>query len=387
MQKGFWSEKSVIKNTYPYLSKDLDCDVTVIGGGICGAITAYFLAKEGFKVAVVEKNIIGYKNTSLSSAAITDFMDELYIKSEKDLTDNMKYKIMQLKKKSNSLLDEILVDINAIEYLKKIDYNLVNTRLFQKSNMRSEVELREKLGEKAEFATEISGINIKQGARLIDPYDFSSRVFEYISRFPNVYIFENTVVKNLSSDFESIQVTTQNDFKINSNFLVFTTCLDFLGIGTLSYIEKYRRFSVVLDTNVQKKFCMKILNDIPIYIRSDEKGKCIVSGIDTKFITKMEDKKYIKMLENENARKLKSLFDKIFPNSKSEISTCFSANIYKTRDNLPVISEIEEIPNTYINIGSGSSSIAQMLIGADYIKDAIKGYYKKEMNLFKLHRK
>lgn len=53
---------------------------------------------------------------------------------------------------------------------------------------------------------------------------------------------------------------------------------------------------------------------------------------------------------------------------------------------MPLIGEIEEIPNTYINLGIGSSSIAQMLIGADILKDAIKGYYKKEMNLFKIRR-
>ena len=60
--------------------------------------------------------------------------------------------------------------------------------------------------------------------------------------------------------------------------------------------------------------------------------------------------------------------------------------IYVTKDNMPIIGEIEDIPNTYINLGVGSSSISQMLIGADILKDAIKGYYKKEMNLFKLTR-
>ena len=64
----------------------------------------------------------------------------------------------------------------------------------------------------------------------------------------------------------------------------------------------------------------------------------------------------------------------------------YSGNIYTSKDNLPVICEIESIPNVYLNIGMGSSSISQMLIGADILKEAIKGYYKKEMNLFKINR-
>ena len=51
----YWQKKSKIANTYPYLTGDTTCDVLVIGGGINGALTAYFLAQEGANVIVVEK--------------------------------------------------------------------------------------------------------------------------------------------------------------------------------------------------------------------------------------------------------------------------------------------------------------------------------------------
>ena len=128
----------------------MECDVIIVGGGICGAITSYFLAKDGFKVAVIEKNIIGYKNTSLSSACITDFVDEMYIKNNKDTKDNIRRKIFDMKKRANALLDEILVDIQKQEYLKKTDYTILNNKMFQKGLFRSEANIREELGEKAE---------------------------------------------------------------------------------------------------------------------------------------------------------------------------------------------------------------------------------------------
>ena len=393
MQTGFWLKKNKINNIYPYLSKNMDCDVIVVGGGICGAITSYFLAKDGFKIAVLEKNIIGYKNTSISSACITDFIDDLYIRNIKDGNDNLKRKIYDLKKKANTLLDEILVDIQKQEYLKKTDYTIVNTKMFQKGMLKNETNIRGKLGEKSEVINNIeyinsnSGVNVKNGARMLDAYDFTSKIFEYISSFPNVYIFENTTLKNINASYDYVEVTTQNNFKIKGTSLILTTGIDILPIANLPNIEVYKRFSLVTNTNLNKRICVKVLNDIPIYIRNDEKGNMIISGIDTKYIAKMENNKYMEMLEKENARKLRSIITKLL--YKVEMSNeigVYSGNIYITKDIMPIIGEIEEIPNTYINLGVGSSSIAQMLVGADILRDAIKGYYKKEMNLFKIRR-
>lgn len=393
MQKGFWLNKNKITNVYPYLSKNMECDVIIVGGGICGAITSYFLAKDGFKVAVIEKNIIGYKNTSLSSACITDFVDDLYIKNSKDTKDNIRRKIFDMKKRANALLDEILVDIQKQEYLKKTDYTLLNNKMFQKGLFRSEANIREELGEKAELLEDIDymnthcAVNVKGGSRMIDAYDFTSKIFEYISSFPNVYIFENTKLKNINANYDYVEITTQNDFKIKASSLILTTGIDSFALSKIPNIEVYRRFSIVTNTNLNKRMCIKLLNDIPIYIRNDERGNMIVSGIDTKYIAKMENEKYIDMLKKDNARRLVSVISKLFP--KTEISKeigMYSGNIYVTKDNMPIIGEIEDVPNTYINLGVGSSSISQMLIGADILKDAIKGYYKKEMNLFKLTR-
>lgn len=393
MQKGFWLNKNKITNVYPYLSKNMECDVIIVGGGICGAITSYFLAKDGFKVAVIEKNIIGYKNTSLSSACITDFVDDLYIKNSKDTKDNIRRKIFDMKKRANALLDEILVDIQKQEYLKKTDYTILNNKMFQKGLFRSEANIREELGEKAEVLEDIDyinahcAVNVKGGSRMIDAYDFTSKIFEYISSFPNVYIFENTKLKNINANYDYVEITTQNDFKIKASSLILTTGIDSFALSKIPNIEVYRRFSIVTNTNLNKRMCIKLLNDIPIYIRNDERGNMIVSGIDTKYIAKMENEKYIDMLKKDNARRLVSVISKLFP--KTEISKeigMYSGNIYVTKDNMPIIGEIEDIPNTYINLGVGSSSISQMLIGADILKDAIKGYYKKEMNLFKLTR-
>lgn len=386
MKRGIWLDK--IKNTYPYVYKDMDCDVIIIGGGICGAINAFFLAKDGFKVVVIEKNIIGYNNTSVSSACISDFVDELYIKYISNKDKNITRKIYDLKKKSDSLLNEILVDIGMHNDAQKINYNIVNTRLFQKSALNQELNIRNNIGQKVEKSEKGNVINVEESARIINPYEFTSRVFEYISRFPNVSVFENTEVKEINSSYDNVSVVTQNDFNITANSLIITTNLDQLPISNLPNIDIYKRFSVSMKSNIlNNKKAIKVLNDIPIYIRIDEKGNIVASGIDTKYISKMENTKYLDLIEKENSKKIMSVLYKLYP--KAEFSSeiyAHSGNIFMSKDNLPLISEIPSMPNVYVNIGMGSSSISQMLVGADILKEALKGYYKKEMNLFKLSR-
>lgn len=386
MKKGIWLEN--IKNTYPYVYKDMECDVIVIGGGICGAITSFFLAKDGFKVVVIEKNIIGYNNTCISSACISDFVDELYIKYIPSKDKNITRKIYDLKKKSDSLLNEILVDIGMLSDIPKINYNIINTKLFQKGAINQELNIRNNIGQKAQKNEKGNMINIEESARIINPYEFTSRIFEYISRFPNVSIFENTEVKEINSSYDNVSVVTQNDFYINANSLIITTSIEQLPINSLPNIELYKRFSVNLKSDIlNTKRVIKVLNDVPIYVRIDDDGNIVASGVDTKYIGKMENLKYLDLLEKENGKKIMSVLYKLYP--KAEFSSevfIHSGNIFMSKDNLPLVSEIPNMPNVYVNIGMGSSSISQMLAGADLLKEALKGYYKKDMNLFKLSR-
>ena len=373
MKRGIWLDK--IKNTYPYVYKDMECDVIIIGGGICGAINAFFLAKDGFKVVVIEKNIIGYNNTSVSSACISDFVDELYIKYISSKDKNITRKIYDLKKKSDSLLNEILVDIGMHNDAQKINYNIVNTRLFQKGALNQELNIRNDIGQKVQKSEKGNVINIEESARIINPYEFTSRVFEYISRFPNVSIFENTEVKEINSSYDNVSVVTQNDFNIIASSLIVTTNLEQLPISNLPNIDIYKRFSVSIKSDIlNNKKAIKVLNDIPIYIRIDEKGNIVASGIDTKYISKMENTKYLDLIEKENSKKIMSVLYKLYP--KAEFSNeiyAHSGNIFMSKDNLPLISEIPNMPNVYVNIGMGSSSISQMLVGADILKEALKG--------------
>jgi len=259
--------------------------------------------------------------------------------------------------------------------------------MFQKGIFKGEADIRNNMDQKAKLLEKGKGIEIEKYARTINSYELTCDIFKYISDFSNVHIFENTSLLSFDPFYDYVEITTNNYYKIKASSLIITTSIDKIDISSIPSVEIYKRYGIKLKTNFKEEKAIKVLNDIPVYIRVDNFGNMIVSGADSKYNYRMESQKYIDMQEKENERRLKSLVDKLFPNIKySDEILSFSGNIITTKDKFPIISEIDKIPNVYLNVGVGSSSIENILIGADILKEAIRGYYKKEASLFKINR-
>lgn len=64
-------EQEVSRRPLPPLPGDYTVDTVVIGGGLCGLLTAYELQKRGVEVMVLEANGIGYGTSAKSTAKVT----------------------------------------------------------------------------------------------------------------------------------------------------------------------------------------------------------------------------------------------------------------------------------------------------------------------------
>ncbi|MBX4206443.1 FAD-binding oxidoreductase, partial [Candidatus Parcubacteria bacterium] len=63
------------KRSYPALEEEIAADVAVVGGGMAGVLTAYRLAHQGLKVALLEKGGLADGATSATTAFITKVVD------------------------------------------------------------------------------------------------------------------------------------------------------------------------------------------------------------------------------------------------------------------------------------------------------------------------
>ena len=68
---SLWMEDTNYLNDENLIDGDYSADVCIIGGGITGLSTAYYLAKNGLRVIVIEKNKLAEKTSGNTTAKIT----------------------------------------------------------------------------------------------------------------------------------------------------------------------------------------------------------------------------------------------------------------------------------------------------------------------------
>lgn len=392
----FWTKKNEIKNTYSYLTKDTDCDVLVIGGGIAGAITAYYLAKEGMNVIVVEKNIIGYGSTAISSAILEYSLETDLCRLEKMLGVHNARKMYQLCLEAISDIESIDKEIGKKSDFRKRDSMYFTNKLMQKSSMIKEYETRKKAGFDVSFIEQNNTINFncgiltKNAAADIDPYKFTSELFEYLSKMENVKIFENTEVRDIKCNYDNVVCITNNKFKIKSNKLIFASGIESFQYIKTNIVSLYKTFSIVTRplpqlSKLDTSFIMKDMCEPHHYIRFTKDNRIIFNGEDVKVCSKMADEKYLRNLSKDRYARLNLCLSKLFHNIESpEIEFAYNGTYANTNDTLPIIDEIEDMPNCFCNLGF--NGILYSVIGAKTLKDAVKGLYTKEMKMFRIKR-
>ena len=80
--QSIWMDTADVPS-YPPLDEDLRVDVCVVGAGIAGMSTAYMLAREGRKVAVLDDSAIGAGETGRTTAHLSNEMDDRYYEAER----------------------------------------------------------------------------------------------------------------------------------------------------------------------------------------------------------------------------------------------------------------------------------------------------------------
>ncbi len=83
-EESYWMN-STMSPGYPSLTGTVKVDVAIVGGGIAGLTTAYFLKKSGLTVAVIEKDTIGSGVSGHTTGKVTSQHNLIYDKLSKRL--------------------------------------------------------------------------------------------------------------------------------------------------------------------------------------------------------------------------------------------------------------------------------------------------------------
>lgn len=216
---SIWRDEKV--NTEPSLDENIETDILIIGGGMTGLSTAYFLRDKGYKVCLVEKNYIGNGVTTKSTGKITYLQDIL-----KDI-DNVDYYIKSQIEACN-LIKKMIIE-NKID----CDYEEAYHYLFSDDKVKIN-----NLYERIKNYCERDGDMLKAKSAVFNPFKFLISLKDICLK-SNVKIYENTGIIKVDTD-KLMAYTDKYTIKFKKCVLAthYPSLVKFLFLPLHAYLEK-----------------------------------------------------------------------------------------------------------------------------------------------------
>lgn len=240
------------------LDKNITTDVCVIGGGITGISTCYYLNNENVDFCLIEKDSLLCKTSSHSTAKITFHHDIIY----RYLIDSYGLDFAKGYYLSNNEAVNNIINIIKKENIDcdlKIQDNYIYTTKQEKvSALKDEVSALNKLGANCEYLNTIplplnnivSGLKVSNQASF-NPVKYAYGLVNTFYKKNNIY--ENTTIVNISSTNNGYIVSTDEGFKINCKYIVMATKYPIKDIPGFHFLKMYQETSYIIAIKTKEK--------------------------------------------------------------------------------------------------------------------------------------
>jgi glycine/D-amino acid oxidase-like deaminating enzyme len=393
----YWLIRHCIKNVYPSLHENVRDEIVVMGGGISGALVAYHLCKAGFSVTIVEKRHAGFGSTGASTAllqyeidtplhGLIDKVGEAHAVRSYELCIES---IFMLKKITKDLIDDACFsDTPSLQFAsfkshrKKLEIEFATRRKYGIGHLTwlEGNELYKLFGIVAPC-----GLLSEEGAT-VDAYALTHALLKK-SITMGAKMYDNTPISDIHYGKNEVTLTTSHGYALTARHLV-VAC----GYESQEYLPEpveisNSTYAIVSepfqDGDVWYKNAMIWETADPyLYLRKTDDNRILVGGKDDKFYNPAKrDAKLPK-----KALALRHAFNKLFPRIEFRVDFCWAGYFCKTKDGLPYIGSVKEMPNTYFALGFGGNGITFSVIAADMITSVLSGKKNRDMGIFSFGR-
>ena len=364
---SIWADYK-FKNRFQSLNKNINTDVLIIGGGITGINTAYYLKDSNLNVTLVEKNTLCSGITSRTTAKLTYLQEDIYSTLSKYFNKNIAKQYLDSQK-------------YAIDLVKnQVNNNKINCN-FEKSfsylfddnikKIDKEISILNELG--VEFtSTNILPNNkiVNKGIYVEDTYIIHP--LKYLDGLVNVIkdkikIYENTKVISIEKK-NDLYICKTNKNIINAKKIVFACHYPYFLVPFLTplkcYIEKsYIGAKKVKDNNKFNAINIsKPTKSIRYYEENDIYEIDLANSHNTCFKENIKDN-----------------FNKHFNNNYEYL---WSNHDMITYDKLPFIGALNEDNSMFIGTGFNTWGMTNGNLAGKILSDIILENKNEYINLF-----
>lgn len=369
--ESYWLATTPQTN-HPPLTDDLEVDIAIIGGGMVGITSAYLLALEGYKIALIEADRIIQGTTGHTTAKITSQHNLFYYKIKSKLD---KQRAGQYADANESAVREIsrIIRENKIA----CDFSEEKAFVFTQqdeylSQIRNEVNTASELGIQASFVSEIPlPIKIKGAVCFENQAQFHPRKYllalakEAVNK--GAQIFEKTRAVDIIKD-TSCSVVTDKGKSIRSSKVIIASHYPFFEDHGLYFSRIYPERSYILGIRANERFPggMYITAEDPtrsLRAQNSEDGELILVAGEHHKTGQGED------MAN-HYYKLKDFAEQVF--TVQDIPYRWSTQDYTTMDEIPYIGYLtSDTPNILVATGFNKWGMSNSMVAGLMFRDML----------------
>ena len=392
----YWLVNSGIPFDYPKLNKSIKTDIVIIGGGISGALSAYYLTKAGLNCVLIDSRTIGLGSTCASTALLQYELDKPLC----ELTELIGYqsasRAYQMCSESIDILEDISKDLD-FKYFEKHESMYYAAYKKDINFLKKEYEIRKKSGFKLDlidaetikkdFGFHSEAAILSQQGATTDAYLFTHALLQK-SIQEGLIVYDRTTINNIDYKPKGVSITTDEGFMVNANKIVNASgyeITEFINKKILILNSTYALASEHIETpNPVWKSKTLLWNtaDPYLYMRLTHDNRIILGGRDEPFYNPKKRDQLIKS----KTQKLVKDFAKLFPEINLIPEFSWTGTFGSTKDALPYIGTYDKTPHTYYALGFGGNGITFSVIAAQIITDMILGKKNKDANIFAFDR-
>lgn len=236
--KSLWCSTATIKSRETLL-KDIECEVLVIGGGIAGVLTAYYLTQSNVNTILVEASSICSGQTRNTTAKITSQHGACYSEIAKMYSQSTALAYADANEQAIDDFEQLIcnqhIDCDFLRVPSYL-YSLKETETLQNEYVvvnKSDVNAR--FTTRTELPFEIKLALCYENQAQFNPYPFVSTLSDYIS------IFENTSVMRVEDN-----IAYCKNAKIKAKKIVFATHYPIVNFPGLYFTKMHQSRSYVI---------------------------------------------------------------------------------------------------------------------------------------------
>lgn len=392
----YWLINSGLPANYPKLEQSVKTDILIMGGGISGALTAYYLVEAGLNCMVVDARTIGLGSTCASTALLQYELDTPLSELSNQIGFEAAARAYTLCSESIDTLETLSKDLHFTLFEKQKslffaatqkDKKMLETEFSYRQKAGFDVAFLEEKDIKKEFGFSAPAAILSSQGGSTDAYMLAHALLK-ASVKKGLAVFDRTVISKIDYKTHGVQLTTEKGQQITANKIVNATgyeITEFIDKKIVKLHSSYALASEHLQHPIpvwKDKVLLWNTADPYLYMRLTKDNRIIIGGRDEEFYNPTKRDKLIK----KKSSQLVKDFSKMFPHIELIPEFTWTGTFGSTKDSLPYIGTYDKTPHTYYALGFGGNGITFSVIAAQIIRDMILGKKNKDVALFAFDR-